>query len=68
MLHFDGKLAPSGIAQEENGIGYLHLRQRSEIDAAWLNAPTLYLDAADTGAIEIGKAWLPELTLKVVAL
>ena len=68
MLHLDGKLGPSGIAlEEENGIRYLHLRRRSEIDAAWLNAPTLYLDAADTGAIEIGKAWLPELTLKVVA-
>jgi hypothetical protein len=68
MRHLDGKLASSGIAlEEENGIRYLHLRRRSEIDAAWLKAPTLYLDAADTGAIEIAKAWLPELNLKVVA-
>ena len=68
MLHLDGKLGPSGIALvEENGVRYLHLRRRSEIDAAWLRAPTLYLDAADISAIEIAKAWLPELTLKVVA-
>ena len=68
MLHLDGKLGPSGIVLvEENGVRYLHLRRRSEIDAAWLKAPTLYLDAADISAIEIAKAWLPELTLKVVA-
>jgi hypothetical protein len=68
-LHISGKLAPSGVALEEDdkGIRYLRLRRRHEIDQAWLSAPTLYLDAADVSAIDIAKAWLPDLTLKVDA-
>lgn len=67
-LHITERLAPSGIVlEEEKGIRYLHLRRRREIDPAWLKAPTLYLDAADISAIEIAKAWLPELELKVNA-
>ncbi len=68
-LRISGKLAPSGITFEEDddGIRYLRLRRRHEIDRAWLSAPTLYLDATDISAIEIAKAWLPELVLKVNA-
>lgn len=68
-LQISGKLAASGIVLEEdqNGIKYLHLRRRNEIDSAWLAAPTLYLDAADISALKIAQAWLPELTLKVDA-
>jgi hypothetical protein len=68
-LHISGKLAPSGMVLEEddNGSRCLRLKRRHEIDPAWLSAPTLYLDAADVSAIEIAKAWLPDLALKVDA-
>jgi hypothetical protein len=68
MLHMSGNLAPSGIAlREENGFRYLCLRRKKDVDQAWLRAPTLYLDAADISTIEIAKAWIPDLTLKVDA-
>jgi hypothetical protein len=68
-VHISGKLAPSGIMLEEDddGARNLRLRPRHEIAPAWLTAPTLYLDAADVSAIEIAKAWLPDLALKVDA-
>jgi hypothetical protein len=67
-LHISGNLAPSGFTLvEQNGIRNLCLRRRNEIAPAWLKAPTLYLDAADVSTIEIAKAWLPELELKVDA-
>jgi len=67
-LHLKGKLAPSAINLiEENGIRYLSLRRRQDINEAWLGAPTLYLDAADIGSWEIAKAWLPNLELRAEA-
>jgi hypothetical protein len=66
MLHLRRKLAPSAIELlEENGARYLCLRRRQDINEAWLKIPTLYLDAADIGSLEIAKAWLPNLDLKV---
>jgi len=67
-LHAGDKLAPSGVALTDEGGGrYLRLKWRQDIDRAWLRAPTLYLDAADVGSVEIAKAWLPSLVLKVDA-
>jgi hypothetical protein len=68
-LHISGKLAPSGITldEDDDGTRDLRLGPRYEIDPAWLTAPTLYLDAADVSTIEIAKAWLPDLVLKVDA-
>lgn len=65
--HVGGRLAPSGVAltQDQEGRRYLCLRWRKEIDPTWLRAPTLYLDAANIGSLEIAKAWLPDLVLKL---
>jgi hypothetical protein len=65
--HVNDMLAPSGVVltKDDEGRRHLCLRWRKDIDPAWLKAPTLYLDAANTGSFDIAKAWLPDLVLKL---
>ena len=69
-MHLQGRIAPSGLELIEHPRGdgrFLRARWRKDIHRTWLRAPVLYLDAAGTGAVEIAKAWLPDIRLAVEA-